>query len=92
MDEIIVKINKPFKASDGSLVSSLTVRSIKVKDMRAIGVSPGQTGVDGTMKIIAHMNDMPASDLDDMDWRDAVRVVEAASPFLGIGPGEKPSL
>lgn len=80
-----LKLNHPYTTAAGQKLEKLTLRRLKVKDLRAMTEQAGESS--GKMELlgVARMTGLVVEDLDEMDAADYQVLNGRFLGFLGIG-------
>lgn len=79
-----VALQYPFSTAAGQTVSTVTIRRLKVKDLKAIGEQSGGSEVLLELNGVARMCGLVPEDLDEMDAADYQVVKARFLEFVGV--------
>ncbi|ALS60668.1 phage tail assembly protein [Pandoraea norimbergensis] len=79
-----IQLQYPFTTAAGQKLSAVTVRRLKVKDLKAIGEQSGGSEVSLELNGVARMCNLVPEDLDEMDAADYQAVKARFLEFVGI--------
>ncbi|MHA6912996.1 phage tail assembly protein [Ralstonia pseudosolanacearum] len=79
-----IALQHPFSTAAGQTVSTVTIRRLKVKDLKAIGEQSGGSEVLLELNGVARMCGLVPEDLDEMDAADYQVVKTRFLEFVGV--------
>jgi len=81
----------PVTAPDGTVITEISLRRLKVKEMKTVDPQVADGKMGAILKYVAVMAGVPNAVMEELDGGDALALLDEAASFLDRGTGAKPS-
>ncbi|MDR1311928.1 MAG: phage tail assembly protein [Burkholderiaceae bacterium] len=89
--EKTIDLAYPVRTPDGSVLKQIKITRIKARHIKGMDISELQK-LDGNLQMMARMNNLPNSVMDELDMADISKAMEVLQSFLeDTGGGTPPS-